>query len=221
MNWATSHKCLVIAHRGDTKGGIENRLPAIESALRLGVDGVEVDLRMTRDERIVLHHDPLQKEKATSNLTTLEELLDLVRDRLLLNLEIKTEIQSSSLFNTKLVKRLMESLARFHLQDSILVSSFHPLTLWQIRRLSPALPRGYLYEGLYPLHRQLMRVVKPFSVNIPLRDLSQALADEVHQAGRRFFVWTVNHEDDMRRCIAIGVDGIITDEPRRLLPLLK
>jgi hypothetical protein len=114
MNWATSSllyehqrepcrgkrpkRCLVIAHRGDTKAGLENTLPAIESAIRLGVDGVEVDLQLTRDGQVVLFHDDDLRRLAGqegmigdltlvecrslrlangSGVPTLEELLDL------------------------------------------------------------------------------------------------------------------------------------------------
>ncbi|HSA58700.1 MAG TPA: glycerophosphodiester phosphodiesterase family protein [bacterium] len=240
MNWTTS-KPLVIAHRGDTKAGLENTLPAIESALKLAIDGIEVDLQLTRDERVVLFHDDdLQRladrrgnvrEFTLSQLKafrlqqggfipTLEELLDLVRDRVLLNLEIKTRPHWYAPGDGRLEVKIAETLRKFSLGDSILLSSFHPLPLWRMRRLAPRLRRGVLFESKYWMHRMALPLTRPFSINAPLAHATQALVQAAHDAGRRFLVWTVNAEDDMRKCLEAGVDGIITDEPRRLKTLL-
>ncbi len=239
MNWKISSErsCLIFAHRGDTKAAVENTLSAIDSALRMGVDGVEVDLRLTRDGEIVLFHDDnlmrltglkgkvedrdLNHLKTVAlgrdTIATLRELLDLVRDRALLNLEIKTVHFRDDL----LEKKLLESLKSFSLHDSVLVTSFHPLPLWKLKRLAPTLPRGYLFENKLFLHDKIMPFLDPFSVNAPLAYASKSLSDAVHRAGRRFFIWTVNDEDDIKRCIDLGVDGLITDEPQKLLNLLK
>lgn len=236
MNWKTS-KFLVIAHRGDTKAGVENTLPAMEAALRLGVDGIETDLRLTRDDEIVLFHDDdlqrlagrdLKVEESTLGelkgirisggpIPTLEELLDLAGEKALLNLEIKTVHP----FNTTLEKKLVRLLKTFRLSDSILVSSFHPLPLWRLKRLAPGLPKGYLFASRLFLHRRVIPWIAPFSVNAPLSDASQSLAETVHRSGMRFFVWTVNDQNDMQRTIEMGADGLITDEPRKLLALQK
>jgi glycerophosphoryl diester phosphodiesterase len=82
------------------------------------------------------------------------------------------------------------------------------------------LARGYLFQNKLPLHKKVIPLVAPFSVHAPLSYLSQPFCDAAHKARRRFFVWTANDENDMKRCIECGVDGIITDEPQRLLKLL-
>src|SRR5262245_60931962 len=106
MNWETSKKPLVIAHRGDTQAALENTMPAFESALRLSVDGIEMDLQLSRDGRVVIFHDddllrlagrPGSIEDFTlaeleqiplangGRIPTLDSLLDLAHDRCLLN----------------------------------------------------------------------------------------------------------------------------------------
>src|SRR5262245_36503806 len=103
---------LIIAHRGDTHAALENTMTAFESALTLGVDGIEMDLQLSRDGRVVVFHDddllrlagrPGSIEDFTlaeleriplsngGRIPTLEDVLDLIRDRCLLNLEIKTK----------------------------------------------------------------------------------------------------------------------------------
>lgn len=242
MNWEISKRLLIIAHRGDTQAGLENTLPAIESALKLGVDGIEVDLRLTGDGQVAVFHDedlkrlggiderieclPLSELRQTpltdnSRIPGLEDLLELVRDRCLLNLEIKTGGRWYAPGDGRLEGRIAETLHRFSLADSILVSSFHPAPLWRMRRLLPHLRRGVLFESKYWMHRMALPFTSPFSINAPLSRVDPAFVRAVHDAGRRFLVWTVNGEDDMKMCLETGVDGLITDEPRRLKALLE
>lgn len=236
MNWEIS-RTLIIAHRGDTKAGLENTLPAIESALQSGVDGVEVDLQLTRDGRVVLFHDDGLRRLAgrdgtigdltlaecralkltgNSSIPTLEELLDLTRDRCLLNLEIKTRPHWWAPGDGRLEATIADTLGKFSMAESILISSFHPLPLWRMRRMAPHLKRGVLFESKYWVHRMALPFTAPFSIHAPLAQVTEAFVKAAHDAGRRFLVWTVNAEDDMKRCLEAGVDGIITDEPRRL-----
>lgn len=228
----------MIAHRGDTKAALENTLPAVDSALKLGVDGIEVDLRITRDGHVVVFHDDdLQRLagrpegiedlglsdirkvflKSGALIPTLEELLDLTRDRCLLNLELKAARHWSG----ALVASVVRILKDFHLSESILISSFQPIFLWRMKRLAPDLARGYLFESKMFLHRFLMPLVNPSSVNPPLKYVDSKLIETQHGRGRRVFVWTVNDGEDMKRLIDLGIDGLITDEPRRGLELLK
>ncbi len=235
MSWATSSKCLVIAHRGDTQEAPENTLPAFEAALALGVDGIELDLQLTRDGHVVVFHDDTclrlaGRPEAVRDLTlpelrslrisgevipTLEEVLDLVIDRLFLNLELKTNY----FFSSSLEKATLRLLKSFGLKDSILISSFFPQSLWKMKRLAPDLARGYLFEKYFRLHQCLIPWVRPLSINAPLAAADAGFIQAEHDAGRRVFIWTVNAEDDMKRLMKAGADGLITDEPRRLLSL--
>lgn len=235
MKWKTSP--LVIAHRGDTKAGVENTLSAVESAMRLGVDGIEVDLQITRDDKIVVFHDedlqrihgsPLtirdsllseirKAERKEAPLPTLEDLLDLVRDRVLLNLELKTLCY----FEKRLEVKVAEILKSFSFPDALVISSFNMIALWRFHRMAPALKQGYLFQDKPWLHRVLIPVLNPYSINTPLSYVSQVLSERTHRAGRKFFVWTVNHENDMELCLKHGADGIITDEPAKLIALLQ
>lgn len=238
MNWETSNKCLVIAHRGDTTTAVENTLPAFESALRMGVDGIELDLQLTKDGRVIVFHDwdlmrlghrhlkigetSWQELRAVplvngATLPTLEELLDLAGGRTLLNLELKTLFH----FRSDLEKRVLEILKKFPQKESLLISSFNPFALWRIKQMAPEFWRGYLFKNKPWLHQCLSPLVSPLSINAPFNHSHPALVAGTHKARRKFFVWTVNDESDMKRAITIGVDGIITDQPHRLLNLLK
>ncbi|MBI3541289.1 MAG: hypothetical protein HY073_04035 [Deltaproteobacteria bacterium] len=233
---------LIIAHRGDTKNAVENTLSAIESAIQLGVDGIEVDLQLTRDGHVVVFHDwdlkrlhgssAIVQESTLAELKdisrgphqipTLEELLDLAGKRTFLNLELKTLFYFKSDLEKKVVEILLPLFAKEGAGGrSLQLSSFNTFALWHLKKLAPHLERAYLYQDNPLIHRALMPIVKASSVNIPLRYLSKNFCETFHKAGRKLFIWTVNDENDMKRCIEHNVDGIITDEPRRLLSLIR
>lgn len=229
----------MIAHRGDTKAALENTLPAFEAALKLGVDGIELDLQLSKDGEVVVFHDedlqrlagrPEKISKMTlreiqnvrlknsdARIPTLSELLDLVKDRGLLNLELKAVRFCSSTLEEK-TARWVEA---FNLSESILISSFYTHALWRLKKIAPYLNRGYLFEKYSRWHRGLIPLIEPFSVNAPLSGASQEFIDAMHQSSWKVFVWTVNHENDMKRLIQGGIDGMITDDPRKLISLLK
>jgi len=239
MNWETSqNKVLVIAHRGDTKVATENTLSAIESALKIGVDGVEVDLQITQDQHVVVFHDEnlirlagVKKEirdcswtelqkiplKNGSRIPSLEDLLDLVQGRFLINLELKV----FSGHQGHLEKRVGEILKNYPHKETLLFSSFHPLVLHRIKKLLPIIKTGYLFDKHPLLHRFLIPWINPFSVHPPLSYFLKETASTRRTCVRRTFVWTVNNEDDMKTCIEYGANGLFTDEPRKLLKLLK
>ena len=104
---------MVISHRGKNTGAPENTLAAFENALTLGADGIECDLRLTRDHHVVVHHDytirhngrrvlvsriglpELQRAggNGAERLLTLDELLSFVRER---RIEAFLEVKSAS-----------------------------------------------------------------------------------------------------------------------------
>ncbi len=243
MNWETFKKPLIIAHRGETSHAIENTLPAIEAAMRLGVDGmggvdgVEVDLQLTHDgEVVVFHDDTLQrlagrKEKISqlslqeikkirlgdTTIPTLKELLDLTGQKILLNLELK----SPSLFTGDLEEKVTALLQEFKAQDSILISSFHPIALLRMKRKMPSLRLGTLFEKKLFWHQKLFPLIHPFSINAPLAAVSPKLVEQTHHEKRRLFVWTVNDENDIKKCVDANVDGIITDNAEKCLTKIK
>jgi glycerophosphoryl diester phosphodiesterase len=90
-----------------------------------------------------------------------------------------------------------------------------------MRLLAPEVRRGVLFESSYWIHRMLFPFTRPASLNVPVAHATEALVRAAHEAGRRILVWTVNDENDMKQCLEIGIDGIITDEPQRLQGQIK
>lgn len=230
-------KPLVIAHRGFTQNHLENTLSAIEAALDLGVDGIEVDLRMTRDGQILIFHDETLERLAGlatdvervdyatlqgvrlqggEKIPTLEDLLDLVQGRCLLNLEVKT-VRTLPTHE----RNLTQVLRRYQCQDNILLSSFNPLAMIRLRWIAPEIRRGFLYQKKSPLASLAMSLMKLYSYHGQLENLRPEIVPHCHRLGKKFFVWTVNEIADMQAMIRLGVEGIITDHPDLMKKTLK
>lgn len=233
---------LVIAHRGASAYAPENTLPAFELALRQGADMLELDVQRSADGSLVVFHDdtterwdgrPRRVTGCTlaelraldiggARIATLAEVCALARERgARLNVELKGLGVGAE------VARLLRA---ERVEELVLVSSFEPAALAEFAAASPQVPRAYLMgtETLRPsvrfreswplraLRRVGARVWHP-AYQIPL--LGRAIP-RVRRAGYQVNVWTVNDPALMRRLIALGVDGLITDTPDVLRALV-
>jgi len=160
---------------------------------------------------------------------------------LILNIEIKSYATRTDLSDppTILVRSLLQTLARHRLPGKVLVSSFDWNVLDEMRQQAPDLARGYLtYEQ--PGDHQTVFEGSPWMAGLSLsehddrlpaliaaqggqcwcayhRDLSEARIKQAQDLGLAVNAWTVNDPEDIARMIALGVDGLITDYPERVI----
>ncbi|WP_430646496.1 glycerophosphodiester phosphodiesterase family protein [Agromyces sp. GXS1127] len=226
----------VLAHRGLALAVPENTLAAFEAALRAGARYLETDVHSSADGAAVLAHDPTLRRvaarpEAVADLSrdalrrvdlggghgfgTLDELLHAFPEARL-NIDVKTDAA---------VPAAIEAIRRADAVDRVLLTAFSDA---RRRRLAAALPEAVTSAGRASVLRAAaaartrsaaaMRraVVGARALQIPervgrLRLLSPALLETAHAAGLEVHVWTVNDESEMRRLLALGVDGIVTD----------
>jgi len=109
------------------------------------------------------------------------------------------------------------------LKDSVIFSSFYPLSLWKIRRLMPDAQTALLTEPrFYGLVNSigLSRYISPAVQHPYYADLTAERIARAHQKGIRLHAWTVNKQQDMRRLLQWGIDGIFTDHPALALSMI-
>lgn len=229
-------KLTCIAHRGgplmNDQPLPENSLAAIERALEAGVDAVEIDIYQIEGELLVTHDRRLGRvisgegiitqlplaylrEQKLANgepLPTLRDVLALVKDRALLNIEIKS---------ANCVPVLKQQLVGFvsDLQLSLehyIVSSFDHQQLFQCLQAMPDVKRAALIEGIPLDYAQCCEPLKAYAFNTHLSFITSELIGDARQRGLKNWVYTVNHDDDWRWLRALGVDGVFTDVPDRL-----
>lgn len=241
------HRTLSIAHRGASGMAPENTLAAIQQALDLGVDLIEIDLHATRDGRLVVLHDAtldrttdgsgavrdltlaearrlsagrwFDPSFAGERIPTLEEVLDLTRRRVPLLVEIKAR---------GIAEQVVEAVRDLRALEDAIVQSFHPASVRQVKELEPRLPAALLV-GRVPVGRTRGRgrslVQKALRVGANALALSHlaatpSLVDEVHRRAMSLWVWTVDEEIAMQKMVQIGADGVITNHPDRLHRIL-
>lgn len=228
---------LCIAHRGGPQMGPvplpENSLAAITRALSLGVYAVEIDvfqiegeLLVTHDRRLgrvvsgqgIITSQPLRylREQQLENgepIPTLQQILELVGDKALLNIEIKGQDSVPAL------KRILHDHISNHQgsYEQYIVSSFDHQQLHQCLRELPQVKRGVLIEGIPLDYAACCGPLKAYSFNTHLSFITPALIRDAQQRGLKNWVYTVNHEDDWRYMQSLGVDAVFTDKPDKLI----
>ena len=228
----TRARPLLVGHRGVRGRRPENTLAAFRCALDAGLDGLETDVQRTADGHLVLVHDThvdgapvgactlADLRRQRPDLATLDEALALVRSvpGTWLNVELKT-LRG---FEPRLVGSVARAIRRSGLADRTVVSSFNPLALALLRLRAPELRTGYLWSA-DPATPRLLRTAWPAGwLHVDALHPHWSLVDRdlVERAERRGLAlntWTVNDGAEVRRQLALGVGGIMADDPDELL----
>lgn len=217
----------IIGHRGVMAAEPENTLRSFLRAEREGLDGIELDLHLSKDgELVVMHDETLERTTDGSGpiadqelerlkeldaglgerIPTFGEVLDAVGPTLPIQAEIKDVAAARS---------LAKVLAERDLLDRVSVLSFHDTALIEVRSLLPQ-ARTVLVAGA-SAHRETFvgraQQVGSTLVSVELRQLNQAIVDRCGAAGIDVMAWTVNDERDLALARALGLVGCVTDQP--------
>ena len=237
------HSIAVIAHRAGRGIMPENTLAAIRNAIALGVDYVELDIRATRDGKLVIMHDrsvdrttdgegnvkdltldeiraldagaKFNAKYAGEKVPTFDEVLTLCRDKVYIYVDHK-EAPTQQVFDA-IKARKME-------KQVVVYNGTEGLQEW--KRIAPhipvmpSLPDEYRKPGGVAAYRKIL----PAEVlDGNLVEWTKELADDAHAAGAKVYVDNLGPNDNpagFRKAITMGVDGIQTDYPDQLLKTL-
>jgi glycerophosphoryl diester phosphodiesterase len=212
----------VFAHRGCTDGFVENSLEAFMEARRLGADGVELDVRLTADAALAVHHDPTLDGLGPVAALSVPELPDhvpLLADALavcegmVVNVEIKNEPAETGHADELVAEHVARIIDEAGWTDRVIVSSFGAGVLHAVGRVDSRLALGLLWPPLTDARLALpvavtagWQAIHPF-----VTEISPELVEGAHRAGLAVNVWTVNAAHDLTAFVALGVDTVITD----------
>ena len=213
----------IYAHRGSSVAHPELTMAAYKAAIDDGADGFECDVRLTKDNQLVLWHDADMQRVAGNSAQiadstfseikshypqaiTLEQLLILARDnKKELAIETKHPVPSGSAVE----KKVMHLLAQEEPIADIHVMSFSWLALENIRKIDPQ------QKTVALLHDTFSFAMRRFTSAQAIGPGITAFRKKPHlnQDPRNLFIWTVDDADDMRFCADNGVDVLITNTP--------
>ena len=228
---------LVIGHRGAAGHRPENTLSSIEYALSLGVDAVEVDIHFADGRLVVIHDETLERttngrgpvaERRIDELRSLdagggaqipllEEVLDLVRGRAGLVIELKARA-AAKLLSAVITREIVEK--RWE-RDRLLVISFDQPALVQLKTSLPWLQIAPLVYGVPHDLTSCATHIGACAYNGHFKSMSEELLNDARMRALRVIVYTPNQIEDLEKMIALGVDGLTTDFPDRALACLQ
>ena len=222
-------KIICFAHRGASGHESENTLSAVEKAIELSADWIEVDVYAVEGELIVIHDERLEhttngagyvRDKSLAYLRsldagkgqripTLREVLDSVDRRAGMNVELKGPRTASP------VVSLIEEYVKERRWDyeQFIVSSFNRRQLRKVRKLNPHIRIGILIDRPRRNYAIFARRYNTYSVHVQINLASARFIRHAQERGLKVFVYTVNSPEDIERLQAFGVDGIFTDFP--------
>lgn len=225
----------VMAHRGSSYDAPENTMLAFQHAIDETMDYIELDVHETKDGEVVVMHDASlyrttginkniwevtydeikdvdvgswfgdKEEYSLCRIPTLRQVLELAKGKIKLNIEIK-----QGNYEPDLVKSVYDLLEEYDYKEDCVITSMKYEVLKEMKSYDTSIRTGYIltmaYGGFYNISD-----VDAFSINASY--VNKSIVDAIHNRGKQIFVWTVNSESAVRNMTAMGVDGVITDNP--------
>lgn len=264
----------VQGHRGARSLRAENTIAAFEYALKVGVDTLELDLAVTKDNILVVSHDPVlnpvicrdingqklkqkvvihslslkqlrkfncsslvnprfpkQKIIGGQKIPTLREVFDLVKNSKLkvaqkIEFNIETKLTPGYPDRTpgpkKFARILVDLIKEYKWEKRVVVQSFDHRSLKAVKQLDKSIRVAALMGGAYILNWVEMAQSIPADIISPNQYwITRTSISRLQKNGIRVIPWTANTKEEWDRLIALGVDGIISDDPKALIEFLK
>lgn len=217
---------ILISHRGAHKKFPENTFAAFEEAYKHGLRVFETDVRLTKDKKAVLFHDPDLKricniQKNVRDLTLGEfERLDCKGCKLYSLEHFFQDFKGKVKFDLELkeadsVEEVVKLIQKYRLENDVVISSYASAVPRKVRKLAPSISLGQL--GLSG-HGAIFKARRTHTdiVIIPSMGLRWDHVLHAHISHIDVWAWPVNSKEHFEKMKRIGVDGIITDYPEAL-----
>lgn len=216
----------VIAHRGASVARQQNTLEAFRVAVEMGAEWIELDVRRSRDDVLIISHDAhlpdgrfivqYDYDDLPEWVPTLAEALEACNG-VKVNIEVKNEPDDPDYDAEHQISDATVGLAlAYRPADELLVTSFNIDTVKRIQAVNGELSVG-LVTGFDVMQVQMLMdhaVEAGMDAVIPYdRTVDRRFIERAHEAGLIVNTWTVNDPGRMRELIDIGIDGLITDTP--------
>ena len=227
---------LVISHAACGGHAPENTLAGIRKAIELGADAIEIDVQASADGVAILMHD-LTVDRTTngtgavSNLMlaglqaldaggepvpTLAEVLDLTKGKVLLVMEIK---------QPGIEDHISRVVRDANARSDVMAWSFLPPALAGMRQADPGIPGALLVAGpslpQWPKMRHIALKTGLQGVSVFCDGLTPAIAEDCRRSGLALYSWTADRPDQIKALLALGVDGICSNLPDRVISALN
>ena len=221
---------LIIGHRGAPSLAPENTIESFETALNQNVDGIELDVQLTKDNELVVKHDlhthtlngrydlicnyTFQEiQKMNSKIPNLENVLKIMPP----NIELHIEIISNQLDNKMIIDKIYALIIKYKLNRQTILSSFNPFVLSMLKRLNYSIRLGLLWtlcpqEPWFITHYSYYKI-KPDSFHASIEYITPEIADWARNKNMKLYYYTVNSLSNLNKAKSLYADGIFSDYP--------
>ena len=229
-------KVSITAHRGSSLKARDNSIEAINIALEEKANYIEIDVRRTKDNKLVLCHDDVFIKSSGESfsiagsalrdingkgifsigkddkIVTLEKALKVIRGKSKINIDLK--VNNDKKLISKLVVKLIE---KYNMEENVIITSSNYGALLEVRSYDSNIKIGYITKRL----TDDFNIDEIDVISIAYEGLNEQVVQKVHGCGKQIFVWTVNDEEKGKRAISLGVDNIITNDVVRIKKIIK
>ncbi|MGL5437520.1 MAG: glycerophosphodiester phosphodiesterase family protein [Lachnospiraceae bacterium] len=230
----------ITAHRGSSRTAPENTMAALLAAIEEMADYAEIDVQLTADGVVVLGHDSSLRRVAgisesigsmdwqelqnvdvgswfsddykDERIPSLEEVMEVCKGKLNLNIEIKNVGK-----NSVLPEKVVELILNHGMQQQCVVTSTSLSYLKRVKELAPELHTGYIVSAAYG---DFYTIDAVDFVSLRYNFVTESLVESIHEQGKAVHAWTVNSKNEMERMQMLKVDNVITDYPVRAREIL-
>ena len=238
-------KPLIVAHRGSSGSAPENTMASFRLAIDEGADMIELDIRMTKDFHLIVHHDrdlgrtvrgtgyirekTLNELKALDagswfspkfrgeQIPTLREVMDILPPHMKLNIEVKTdgETRQDIAFEESCILIVREK----QFTERVIISSFDHKFLKRLHRLDPAIITGALLLPVRDMAKKPSSLARSIGTKAFICNTKQLRRRHIQDA-HKHHIWvacySVNTRPQLERMLRLGVDAVVTDFPGRM-----
>ena len=222
---------ILTGHRGAAKLEPENTLLSIQKAIDLGVDQIEIDVHLTRDQHLVVIHDvtvdrTTDGDGAIADFTlaevkqldagkgeripTLQEVIDLVRGKVILQIELK---------GPGTAEPVIQAVKQNSLENGVLLTSFVHDRLREARQLNPNLRLGALWATPPPDACEQAIAMGAEAIHIQHLNIDADLVQKAHAHGLQIRAWNPDTIEEIQRVMDFGVDAIGSNRPDLLIAI--
>ena len=234
-----AYKPLIEAHRGASGYEVDNTIKAFDKAIELNSDAIELDIRKTKDNHIIVFHDPTFKGKLIIDYTydellssslesgfkvpLLTDVLIKYKSKILLDIEIKEEGYEEEIIN--LIFSILDI-------NEFYIRSFSESTINKVKSINKDIFSILLIGAEFPKYGIFSRFGEIFpkgkirrsncdAVSPHYRLLLCGFVRRMHKKNQKVYVWTVNDEKTIEKVYRKKVDGIVTNYPDKAIKILN
>ncbi|QKS70076.1 glycerophosphodiester phosphodiesterase [Paenalkalicoccus suaedae] len=228
----------IYAHRGFSAKYPENTMIAFRKAQEAHVDGIELDIQLTQDEKLIVMHDETLDRTTNGNglirhtnsslirqlsagawfdqdfvseqVPFLEEVLDWIKDT---DIELNIEIKGDPRDREKAVSQLLALLNSFDLKDQVVVSSFDHMALKLLREADLNVEIAALTLGMLADTSQYLATHQFEGIHCHYSGVTEEDVQFLHERKQAIRLYTVNDQDILLSLCDIGADAVMTDDP--------